>query len=118
MGAGRQLPGVVEEGLGVGEESALSFGQSAGKAGPEGVDLGTGGPLLEELAERVEQALLEQPVGEGSVLHRVQHPEQEVGKRDSLPERRLEPRDAKREGAAHRIEMALVELRRSHAVPL
>ena len=114
---GRQLVGILEEGLRVGQQNALALGE-AGKAGAKGVDLRAGGPLLQELPERVELALLQQPVGEGCILHGVQHSQQKVRERDPIAEGRFEPRDAKREGAAHRIEMALVELRRSHAVPL
>jgi hypothetical protein len=110
--------GVLEERLRVGQQSALAFGQATGKAGAKGVDLRAGGPLLQELPERVELALLLQPVGEGRILHGIQHSQQQVRERHPIAERGVEPRDAKRERAAYRIEMALVELRRSHAVPL
>ena len=108
---------ILQERRSVRQEVPLAFGEAGGKGGLERVDLRRRGRLREELAERAELPLLQELVAERGVLHRVQHAQQEVGERHVLPKRWVELRDAEREAPAHRIEVALVELRRSHSFP-
>ncbi len=116
-GRGRQLVGVLEERPGICEEIPLAVRDAVGKGIAEGIDLRERGTLGEKLTEGGELALLVQLVGEGSILDGVEHAQEQIGEGDMLAKRSRELRDAERKAAAHGLEMALVELRRSHQEP-
>ncbi len=109
---------ILEERLRVGEEIALAIGDQAGERGAENVHLPPRRRHAHEAAEGLELALLQLPVLERRILDRVEHAQEQVGERDTLAEGQIELRDAESKAAAHRIEMALVEIAGSHSTPL